>query len=482
MVNRIFLASLSTVFLSIVVLSCIASTSAEAKKSQNFRMDKEITTTKRHFGIFCNPYNWDWEDTEKTVSLYNELGVKIAICNIKWKDIEEKKGSFSEKGWKVFDEVVSKLTGCGMEVMCIIAAPPGWAVDSTLKNDESNGKKSRVNPEDLKDFAAIAAQRYKDRVKYWAMFNSPQGKAHRVEPKHLAELYRVGSQAIKSKIPDSVIVMAGLEGTIDKRGPYLEKFLQAGGGNYVGMYDFHMNLGGGVRFSTAASDTNTLIDILKKYGQTGKPIQYGAIATPNRHVTNAKKVEKLKALGWKPIDFELITPEQQAIRLVTLMLLGRSLGIDRIVWTRTRDQAPESGPVHDKWLSDMKKIKPNMQKECAYNRTMGVIGYNYELKPSFHAFKTLIEKLDTATFLKELSVGSDAKALIFQKEGRHIGAFWTWEGAKSLTLEIDSKNVTISDMYGKIITPAETNNGKLTLPLSPSVVYVEGDFKEITGF
>lgn len=462
--------SIVFVFLSAAVLFFTATTFADVKNQNNI---------KPNFGIVCNPYNQDWEYPEKTVTLYKELGVKIAICNLKWKDVEEKKGVFTEKGWKVFDEIVNKLTSCGIDVMCIIAAPPGWAVDNTLKLDNSNGKKSQVNPDDLRDFVAIAAQRYKDRIKYWAMFNSPQGKAHRVEPKHLAELYRVGSQAIKSKIPDSVIVMAGLEGTIDKRGPYLEKFLQAGGGKYIGMYDFHMNLGGGVRFSAAASDTNALMDILKRYNQSGKPIQYGAIAIPNRFESNEKKVARLKTQGWKAIDFERITPELQAIRLVTLMIWGRSLGADKIFWTRTRDYAPESGPQYEKWLSERNKRKSLMKEEREYNRTMGIIDYNYEPKPSFRAFKTLIEKLDAATFLKELPIGENAKAFIFQKAGKYLGVFWTWEGEKTLTLATDAKNISVSNLYGKIISSVDVTKGKLTLRLTPSLVYVEGDFKEM---
>lgn len=474
MANRIKrLKPLVFVFLSTALLSCIGIVArGEAPKQSH------------NFGIVCNPYLKDWENPEKTVTLLKELGVKLVICKLSWKDIEKEKGKFSEEGWKVYDEIVNKLTSCGIDVMCLVAATPPWAIDPASNPGNWKGKRFNPpskNPKDLGEFVTVAAKRYKNKIKRWAMFNATQGKKHWIKPEQLAELYKAGSQAIKSEIPDSVIVMPGLEETVDKRGPYLEKFLQTGGGKYVDMYDFHMNLGGGAHFSAVASETNALKDILKKYDQLGKPIQYGAIATPNRFVSKEKTIKKLMAKGWKPIDFERITPELQAIRLVTLMVWGRSLGMDKIFWTRTREYAPESGPEYEKWLSEMKKIKPAMKEEREYNRTMGIINYNYEPKPSFHAFKTLIEKLDTATFLRELNVGENAKAFIFQKEGKHIGIFWTWEGKMSLTLGIDVKNVTLSDLYGKIITPVDINNGKLTLHLTPSVIYVEGGFKEITA-
>lgn len=456
----------------LVLLFCVTPTIADD--------EKPLSAANHHFGIVCNPYNRDWENPEKTTSLLKDLGVKLVICKLSWADIEVEKGKLSETGWKKYDEVVDKLTGCGIDVMCLIAAIPEWAKDASDKKPRTG--MSPKNPKDLADFVTVAAKRYKDKIKRWAFFNSPQSKKHHFQPEHLVELYRAGSQAVKGVIPDSIIVMPGLEGIISKRGPYLEKFLQAGGGKYVDMYDFHMNLGGGAHFSAAASETNALKEILRRYGQHEKPIQYGAIATPNRAEPKEKRVKRLMARSeWKPVDFEQITPELQAVRLVTLMIWGRSLGVDRIFWTRTRDHAPASGPKFEEWVARKKKRKPKMRKEKGFNRTMGLINSDYEPKPCYHAFKTLIEKLDTATFLKEINIGEDAKAFVFQKEGKYIAALWTWQGERSLTFGIDAKGVDVTDLYGKIISHIDTSNGKLTLRLTSSVIYVEGDFKELVA-
>lgn len=443
---------------------------------------KPLGTGKHHFGIVCNPNNNDFKNPEKVTSQLKELGVKLAICQLSWKDVEVEKGKFSEEGWKAYDEIVQKLTSGGIDIMCIVSAIPQWAKKGAGAGKEEKKGEKITDPSDLVTFLSIASGRYKDKIRYWALFNSPQSDKHWFEPKHFVELYRVGSKAIKDVDPCNVIVLAGFEGILDKRGAYLEKFLKLGGGKYVDMYDFHMNLGGGAHFSAAASETNGLKEILKRYNEQGKPIQYGAIATPNRSETDKNAIEKLKAKGWKPIDFERITPELQAIRLVTLMIWGRTLGVERIFWTRTRDHAPESGSDYESWVSRKKKRKPSMKAERGFNKNMGVLNYEYGTKPSFHAFKTLIKKLDTATFLKELNVGEDAKAFIFQREGKNIAVFWSWEGEKSITLRIDAKNVNVSDLYGKTVNPIDLKKGKLTLRLTPTVIYVEGDFKELVTF
>ena len=53
---------------------------------------------------------------------------------------------------------------------------------------------------------------------------------------------------------------------------------------------------------------------------------------------------------------------------------------------------------------------------------------------------------------------------------------------KSITLGIDVKSVNISDLYGKAVNQIDLKKGKLTLRLTPAVIYVEGDFKELVTF
>ncbi len=467
MVNRIIF-----VFLSTALLSYIASTSAEETKPQS--------TTSHNFGIECNPYTEDFKDPEKTVGLLKELGVKLVICKLLWKGVEEKKGEFSEKGWKVFDEIINSLTSCGIDVMCYIAGTPPWAIEPGLNPGNWKGKKFNPppkNPKDLADFASVAVKRYKNKVKTWAFFNAPQNENHWTEPTHLAELYKAGYEAVKKEQPDSTIVMSGLEGNMQIRGTYLEAFLKAGGGKYVDMYDFHIMPLDAPPFTEIESYTIALTEILKKFGEDKKPIQYGAIGCSSLFNPSAYWQKNKISKGWKPLDYVPLNPETQASRLVITMVLGRSLGVERVFWTRTRDFAPQSGVEHQKYV---KKRKGKEQKwRIDSQRTTGVIDYEYNQKPSYYALKNLIAKLDGANFIRSLDMGSGGKGCMFKKGASSTAVFWTWEGERTIELSSNAKTVQVLDMYSKMVKTILVKEGKFTLNITNIPIYLEGDIEDI---
>lgn len=474
MVNRIVF-----VFLSAALLSCIGViVRSEAPKSCLGQIRRGEQSN--NFGIVCNPYTNDWEDPEKTVALLKELGVRLAICKLSWKDIEKEKGKFSEEGWKVYDEIINKLTSCGIDVMCLIAVTPPWAIDPALNPGNWKGKKFNPppkNPKDLADFASVAVKRYKDKIKTWAFFNAPQNKNHWIEPSHLADLYKTAYEAVKKEQPDSAIVMSGLEGNIEERVAYLEAFLKAGGGKYVDMYDFHMMPLDAPPLTSIESYTIALKEILKKFGEDKKPIQYGAIGLPSSFNSPPRWQKNKLSKGWKSLDCAPMNPETQASRLVTTMVLGRSLGVERTFWTRTRDYVPQSGAEYQKYVGKRKGKEQKWRVES--QRTTGIMDYDYHPKPSFPALKTLIEKLDGANFIRSLDIGSYGKGCIFQKGTTFTGVFWVWEGEKTIELSSNAKTVQALDIYGKNVKTILVIEGKFTLNITNIPIYLEGDIEDI---
>lgn len=440
----------------------------------------EAPKQSHNFGIVCNPYLKDWETPEKTVTLLKELGVKLAICKLSWKDIEKEKGKFPEEGWKVYDEIVNKLTSCGIDVMCLIAVTPPWAIDPALNPGNWKGKKFNPppkNPKDLADFASVAVKRYKDKIKTWAFFNAPQNKNHWIEPSHLADLYKTAYEAVKKEQPDSAIVMSGLEGDMGKRGSYLETFLKAGGGKYVDMYDFHMMPLDAPPLTSIESYTIALKEILKKFGEDKKPLQYGAIGWPSVFNPPVRWRKDKMSRGWDTLDYAPLNPETQACRLVTTMVMGRSLGVERIFWTRTRDHAPQAGDEYQKYV---KKRKGKEQKwRIESQRTTGIIGYDYYPKPSYYALKTLIEKLDGAAFVKSLDLGNDGKGCMFKKGATSTAVFWTWEGEIIVELSSNAKTIQVLDINGKNVKTIPAAEGKFTLKVASIPIYLEGNIEDI---
>src|SRR4030042_3633651 len=57
-----------------------------------FQIARASAAYNSHFGILVNPYIEDWTDPDKTTKLLKELGVKLVISKLSWKNIEPEKG------------------------------------------------------------------------------------------------------------------------------------------------------------------------------------------------------------------------------------------------------------------------------------------------------------------------------------------------------------------------------------------------------
>jgi hypothetical protein len=437
--------------------------------------------TNAHFGIVVNPYEKEWENPDRITNLLKELGVKLVITKLSWNDIEPEKGKFSKKGLAKFDDLVNKLTGLGIEIMPYISATPGWAIDPKLSPANWKGKKfgpPAKNPEDLASFFAHVVKRYKGKIKFWALYNAPQNRNHWTEPGVLADMYKLARQVLNKEQPDGKLVLSGLEGAKSQGIPYLENFLKAGGGKYVDMYDFHMHLGGDL-FTDSENNTIQYKKVLSKHGELSKPIQYGAIGLPSQFNPSKQHIAQFKWKGWKPLDYAPMTPEKQANVLVTTMILGRSLGVERIFWTRTRDNAPASGQEHKKYMEKIKGRKPEWIIETEASRTRGIVNYDYSPKLAFAALKVLIQKLDKANVFKTLNLGDDGKGVVFKDNDKFIGVFFAWEGTKTITLKASAKSIKVFDIYGKEKDSVPVKDGKFVLKISPDPIYVEGNPQDL---
>jgi len=253
--------------------------------------------------------------------------------------------------------------------------------------------------------------------------------------------------------------------------------LKASGGKYVDIYDFHMILGGDT-LSETEFNTIQYKKVLGRYGEGSKSIQYGAFALPSEFTPSENLIGTLKQKGWKPIDYSPMTPEQQAKNLVKIMVLGRSLGVERIYWGRTRDYALASGVAYNKYMKTTEKQRD--KTGVLMERTHGLIDYNYNSKPSFMAFKVLIQKLNKADVFRNMNLGEDGKGVIFKDGDKYTGVFFTWEKEKTVTLRTSAKYVKIFDIYGKEKEKVSVEAGKIKLRISPAPVYVEGDLHDLS--
>jgi len=137
-----------------------------------------------------------------------EAGIQWIRIDLYWNHIESEKGVFN---FSEIDRIVDYSMANGLSILGVLSGSPGW----------SNGGKGVNYPSDHREdwefFITRAVSRYKDRIRYWNIWNEPNvekfyapGKASFVE-----EVFLPAARIIREESPGSFIVgpeLAHLEG------------------------------------------------------------------------------------------------------------------------------------------------------------------------------------------------------------------------------------------------------------------------------
>jgi hypothetical protein len=436
-----------------------------------------------HFGIVCHPTLRgadEWEHPEKIVQIYKELGVGDVIVHFSWAAMEPEKRKYSSEILRCYDDVVDRLSKANIEISAMLVRTPQWAIDLNITGKKRKGMEIFASPpkhpEDFAEFVSFFAGRYKGKISRYLFYNETNLNKRWIEPKFLVGIQKAGYAAVKNIDPKAQIVMPSLEGRPRQRARYLREFLKYGGGKYTDAYDFHMNTASQITGKTE-KDAGMLLAVLKAYGEDRKPVYFGAFAVPSQYTYTAEQMDVLRKQGAIPQDYSPRTPETQARVLVTQMITARSLGVDRAYWARTRDWLLEPRSIAEHRKERLGRLRPDsfygMNKREGHDMTMGIVNHDYSPKASFHAFKTLIAKLDGADCVKTLGFGK-GKGVFFRKSNELIGVLWNAEREETVRLGVGTDKVTLFDMYGSVINAVEPREGIVNINIGPSPVYVKG--------
>jgi beta-glucosidase len=115
--------------------------------------------------VACDHYHRYRED----VALMRRLGVQAYRFSIAWpRVLPSGRGAVNEPGLAFYDQLIDTLLAAGIEPwLCLYH----WDLPQAL--DDRGGWTVRDSVQWFADYAALVAQRYGDRVKYFATFNEP---------------------------------------------------------------------------------------------------------------------------------------------------------------------------------------------------------------------------------------------------------------------------------------------------------------------
>jgi len=158
-------------------------------------------------------------DLQAAVQHMRELGLQWVRQSFPWSDIEPERGRFE---WSRWDRVVTAAWGHGMQIVALLDTTPAWARQPDTP--------AHTPPTELADFGAFAralAERYRDRVHVYQVWDEPNLSAHwgnrYVEPRSYARMLREAAINIRQADSQAVLLTAALAPTIETRAAQPER-------------------------------------------------------------------------------------------------------------------------------------------------------------------------------------------------------------------------------------------------------------------
>jgi len=151
-----------------------------------------------------NGYHYGADEVERAATLMEEAGVGFVRVDFPWSDIEPEKGRFD---FEKSDRIVSILSKHGIRILAMLHYNAAWAGEWNEAPSES----------DFLIYAEAVVDRYKDRIRYWEIWNEPDSDIYwkpQDEMKSYVSLLKAVYPVIKKVDPTSKVVLGGLSQNI----------------------------------------------------------------------------------------------------------------------------------------------------------------------------------------------------------------------------------------------------------------------------
>ncbi|GAB2862169.1 hypothetical protein GCM10027074_31850 [Streptomyces deserti] len=306
------------------------------------------------FGLsFGDTLTW-MTDAERATAMADarELGVRWLRVDLSWRNIQP--DSPDQYLWERFDRVVDAARDHGLDVLPTLSYTPRWAADPTC------GSTSQTCPPADDDrfagFARLAAERYAARgVHTWEIWNEPNIKPFwktGPDAERYTALLTATARAIRSADPDAYLLLGGLAAvdTIPSRQyvshkTFLAELGRRGALKQVDAVSYHpytypllpgTETATGTRFQDIDRTRDSLVAILRRYGEPGMPIWLTETGAPTWSQGKAADSEDARGTGH-------VTPRLQAeIAADTVTASAAIPSVETVFWFAYRDNEPQT--------------------------------------------------------------------------------------------------------------------------------------------
>jgi hypothetical protein len=321
---------------------------------------------------------WDPASMSIPADVVARLGVGWAREDFHWFRIQPTPDAPYD--WTYTDEAVRALSRRGVNILGVIGHPPGWA--TPFPGDAPHGVSFYApDPQRFAAFAAAVAQRYRNYISHWEIWNEPDNPLFwkpAPDPAAYATLLRLAAAAIRSVNPQATILIGGV---YSFEPSFLRQVAEAGAWSSFDILAIHPYV------SPSAPEIGNLIAGVEAARAVAE--RYGA------------RPIWVTEIGWSsgrsdrdPVG--VVNEQDQANFLVRATLLLWRAGVEKIFWYTLKDD-----PGNPYGLVDFGS---------------GYFDYS-RLKPSFTAYRVMTEYLASAELVVVRDLFDRSSVLDFEYFG-----------------------------------------------------------------
>lgn len=271
-----------------------------------------------HWDHDWNGHHYGGDKAERAVELMAEAGVGWVRMDFLWDDVEPRRG---EESYAKYDRLVSLLDAKGIRILGLLDYNASWAGENW---------NSAPDPELFTAYVRRVVRRYKDKVKYWEIWNEPDQDIYWVPQdgmKAYTALLKRVYPAVKEEDPTARVVLGGLSGGAVLP---LKRVYAEGGGPYFDVANIHPFVD--PLKPDAAAQARGIVRGVRKLmaanGDAAKPLWITEIGCPGAEPPT-------RTLPWwlGPNPDEA----QQAEWVRALYAASRQWEVDKVFWAFFRD-------------------------------------------------------------------------------------------------------------------------------------------------
>jgi len=304
------------------------------------------------------PWNHCWnnykfscaKDIEKTARLMKEAGISWVRMDFLWQEIEPEKEKFE---FDKYDEIVDVLSKNGLNILGILHYSTDWSSSCGQWNCPSKENSLFVK------YAEKVIGHYKDKVKYWEVWNEPDSRTYWVNQdglKSYCELLKEVYIAAKKIDPSCKVLNGGFaNGALS-----INKLYDNGAKDYFDILNTHIFESplNPAAIKAVIAQAKLARKIMERNGDGDKPMWITEIGCPG-----VKRGLKTKD-WWQGANPDEAQQAKWLEEIYTQLL--REKGVEKVFWAFFRDCKEHWGDGVDYF---------------------GVIRWDYSKKPAFKAYK-----------------------------------------------------------------------------------------------